>query len=258
MCSILACERVRDLLSRLPSAQVHVHWCPSHCNIVPNEFVDEQAKAALELDPPDTVTLSAARSRIVDRMLSRWRKDAEHPRYRGHHFMVPNRYLEQLSHTARGNPFLRAAGKDSRLFARLTRFLTGHAPVGEFRLRFNLEGPVDCLCGHGLESIHHIVWQCPLWIRTWPPSSRLLEQLERLDPFADILPFLRTNRLVATFEYADFQERAQEELETSGRGGYYCGLLHQLRARAHAWYSAPFEQREQALAAFDAAQDDGL
>ena len=109
---------------------------------------------------------------------------------------------------------------------------------------------------HGLETIHHIVWQCPIWIRTWTPSSRLLEQLERLDPFADILPFLRVNRLVATFEFADFQVRAQEEIDASGRGGYYCGLLRQLRARAHAWYSAPFEQREQALAAFNAAQDD--
>ena len=33
--------------------------------VVPNDFVDEQAKSALDLTQPDTVTVSAARSRVV-------------------------------------------------------------------------------------------------------------------------------------------------------------------------------------------------
>lgn len=173
--------------------------------------------------------------------------------------MLPEAYRTRLTHIARGNPFLRHAGKDSRLLARLTRFLTGHAPVGEFRLRFHLDGPVDCLCGHPVESIHHIVWRCPLWVRSWAPDSRLLEQLERLDPFADILPFLRRNPLLVTFELADYQQRAEEELDNGGQGGFYSSCLRRLSDRARAWYAAPFERREEALAAFDAAQDgDGL
>ena len=44
----------------------------------------------------------------------------------------------------------------------LTRFLAGHAPIGAFRERFNLDGEVECLCGHPSESREHIVFDCPL------------------------------------------------------------------------------------------------
>lgn len=44
-------------------------------------------------------------------------------------------------------------------------------------------------------------------------ASRLLEELGSLDPFADVLWFLRMNPLVATFGVADYQTKAQEEVE---------------------------------------------
>ena len=259
MCAIMACSRLRTFLQRSPEHHICIHWCPSHLGIHPNEFVDERAKEALRLEPSNIVSLSAARSRVVERMHAAWRSQAARPAYRGHHLMVPEAYYAKLSHTSRGNPFLKAAGADSRLFARLTRFLTGHAPIGDFRDRFHLDGPVDCLCGHPTESIHHIVWECPLWIRNWDPRSRILEHLESLDPFSNILWFLEHNPMVATFEFADFQQQAQDELERGVRGGFYCNLLRTIIIeRARVWYDTPgtSEERDGALAAFDAAQDD--
>ena len=88
MCAILACSRLRTFLQRSPEHRVYIHWCPSHLGILPNEFVDERAKEALRLEPPNTFSLSAARSRIVERMHAAWRRQAAHPAYRGHHLMT--------------------------------------------------------------------------------------------------------------------------------------------------------------------------
>ncbi|OCH90074.1 hypothetical protein OBBRIDRAFT_696197, partial [Obba rivulosa] len=213
MCSILACARVREFLRRSNTHHVHIHWCPSHVGIVPNEFVDGEAKEALREDAPHDVSISAARSDIIERMRGAWRAQAEQVTYRGRHLALPSKYWRNPSHTLRGNPFLARMGGDARLFARFTRVVTGHAPVGDFRERFHLDGPVDCLCGHAVESIQHILWQCPVWIRKWRPQSRMLEELERLDPFADVLWFLRMNPLAATFEFADYQAKAQDEID---------------------------------------------
>lgn len=208
------------------------------------------------MDQPDVLSSSAARSRIVERMHKAWRRLAEHVQYRGHHLLVPEVYRTKLSHTASSNPFLKKAGHDSRLFARFVRFLTGHAPIGEFRDRFKLDGPVDCLCGHPVESIQHIIWECPIWIRNWAPRSRILEVLESLDPFTNILWFLKYNPLVATFEYADVQEQAQEELGNGARDGFHCRIIRTLLERARVWNDTPGSdaQREAAVDAFDEEQ----
>ena len=50
-----------------------------------------------------------------------------------------------------------------------------------------------------------------LCIQRWDPHSRLLEDLEDLEPFADILWFLRMNPMVATFEFVNWQLRDEEE-----------------------------------------------
>ena len=142
-------------------------------------------------------------------------------------------------------------GKDSRLCARLARILTGHAPIGAFRERFHLDGPVDCLCGHPVESVAHILDECPLWIRKWAPRSRLLQNLEDLDPFAEVLWFLRKNPMVATFEFVDWQLKAEEELANGAEDGFYCNQLLRLSERVRVWDNTPEDRREDALDAFD-------
>ena len=107
-----------------------------------------------------------------------------------------------------------------------------------------------------MESIQHIIWECPVWIRNWAPRSRILEVLESLDPFTNILWFLKINPLVATFEYADVQAQAQEELENGARDGFHCRIIRTLLERTRVWNDTPGPdaQREAAVDAFDAEQ----
>ena len=111
--------------------------------------------------------------------------------------------------------------------------------------------------GHPAESVQHVLDDCPLWIRRWDPHSRLLEDLENLDPFADILWFLRMNPMVATFEFVDWQLKAEEELANGAEDGAHCNLLLRLCERVRVWNNAPPDRREDALAAFDVEDDDG-
>ena len=143
LCSIVACQNLRRFLERSPRHRLVIRWCPSHVGIAANEFVDTAAKDGSRLEAPDDVSWSAARSRAVERMLTIWRTQAETQEYRGHQFRLTERYRRKLTHTTSGNTFMAKVGNDSRLCARLARILTGHAPIGAFRERFHLDGPVD-------------------------------------------------------------------------------------------------------------------
>ena len=92
LCSVVACQHLRAFLERSPQHRVFIHWCPAHVGIPANEFVDQAAKAALRLEAPNDVTWSAARSRVVERMLASWRLQAESAAYRGHQLRLPGKY----------------------------------------------------------------------------------------------------------------------------------------------------------------------
>ena len=53
-------------------------------------------------------------------------------------------------------------GDKTKATARLVRTLTGHAPIGAFKERFNLEGPQKChACNKNVtETRNHIVFEC--------------------------------------------------------------------------------------------------
>src|SRR5262249_33673241 len=91
------------------------------------------------------------------------------PMYRGHgflrlkdnagKFMVPS-YLS-------GGTWLKHLD-NPRICARVVRGLLNHAPIGSYRIRFNLEGSHDCDCGRAVESREHILNRCPTYTaRNW-------------------------------------------------------------------------------------------
>lgn len=78
------------------------------------------------------------------------------------------------------NPFLKATRSDLRWFTRLTRAVTGSAaaPANDLHNWCRLSGPMDCLCGQSITSMHHMMRQCLLWIRKCsPPPSPAVDCL---------------------------------------------------------------------------------
>ncbi|KAI0076907.1 hypothetical protein K474DRAFT_1707713 [Panus rudis PR-1116 ss-1] len=143
MARISIASSIRAFLDECDAHTIEVHWCPSHRGFALNEFVDEEAKAALSLEHPDSVSYSWARSRITAKALRKWRQSMRDTTYRGRHCLLPKKVWDKLSHSAATHPILKEAGADTRLMARVSRLVSGHAPIGEFRMRFeHIPGPV--------------------------------------------------------------------------------------------------------------------
>ena len=97
----------------------------------------------------------------------------------------------------KGGPWLRAVGHELTLTSRFMRALTGHAPLGAFRQRFNLgDGDNLCHCGgfrgpHPLETRDHVLRRCAIYTRPHPRHApRLLEEF---------ITFLRENPSAFSF-----------------------------------------------------------
>lgn len=220
MAAISACAALRAFLSGHPARRLVLLWVPSHKRIDPNEFVDALAKEALDADQPDFVSYSLALARVKARMKSKWdcvARDANAVHYRGRHLWVSDDPLLHGS-TAATTWLLKHAGKSNADVARTARILTNHFPCGEYRARFNIPGPQDCPCGGGLETRHHILFQCPFWIRTKAPVASPLalphddrtRQLHAQCGWSagDVLEFLRLNPMVSTFGWAEILAEA--------------------------------------------------
>ncbi|KAI0069531.1 hypothetical protein K474DRAFT_1751611 [Panus rudis PR-1116 ss-1] len=233
MISILASKTARAFLERSPQHKIVIWWCPSHCGIVQNEFVDQGAKDALDLPQPDFTSYSIARQRLTARAIHRWHKSIEDTSYRGEHNLARIQDLRKcgVSHIKQ-HPIFQKSGKSNMDFARVARFLSGHFPHGEFRQRFNLEGARECACGQPLETREHILYDCPLWVRS--PSLHRPRHLSHafravliLDEedeqnrsghpsFKQVYQFLKQNPMVATFEWAELLQKAAEDQQRGG------------------------------------------
>jgi hypothetical protein len=66
----------------------------------------------------------------------------------------------------------------------VVHLLHGHAPLGAYRQRFNISGPIHCSCrvGHGiLETRSHALHSCPRWKH--PGLHSLLDTVLTLTKF---------------------------------------------------------------------------
>jgi len=61
----------------------------------------------------------------------------------------------------KGRPWLQVFGQSNTLCAHVTRVITNHAPIGEYRLRFFPREEFKCPCGmYPIKSRRHILHDC--------------------------------------------------------------------------------------------------
>lgn len=89
--------------------------------------------------------------------------------------------------------------------ARLTRVLTGHCPIGDFRTDYHLEGITICPCSEKKWNRSHTILRCPLFYRKNIFSHRT--DLMKADPYHEIALFLEKNPTAFTFEFSEIYER---------------------------------------------------
>ncbi|KAF5377289.1 hypothetical protein D9615_006460 [Tricholomella constricta] len=140
-------------------------------------FSSHEAATQLKVPqgPRSRTSLDYARKRTVEQMLKEWTRLFQQPEYSGRLFLRTKRKGKPIapSHLD-GSPWLKVMGKSNAHTARMSRSILNHAPIGEYRRRFNLSEEVNCSCRNGgLETRAHMLDQCPRYTRKRRAPARL-------------------------------------------------------------------------------------
>jgi len=85
----------------------------------------------------------------------------------------------------KGGPWLQAFGQSNSLCICMTRAITNHAPIGEYKLRFFSREEFKCLYSvYSIKSRRHILHNCSRFNSYWNP---------RRDSLSHFVMFLKTN-----------------------------------------------------------------
>ena len=214
--------------------RIELHWVPGHVGIQQNEAIDAMAKEAAEMAQPRRTTFSVARENLEATALRKWHTLMRDTGYSGHHSLIKSDEHVRVKAKAKQHWWIRSIGGASaikntgqaRIYARATRLISGHMPIGEYRQRFHLEGRTHCVCGKP-DTREHMLNDCPIWIRPWRPIAPLTLQeqefLEGTDPIdrrsllqpfgrEEIYHFLLLNPMAGTFEWAELCDKRDADL----------------------------------------------
>jgi hypothetical protein len=89
-------------------------------------------------------------------------------------------------------PWMRKAGHSHSLIACLVRCTTGHAPIRAYHSRFVPEESTACRCGFPMETVSHVLYQCPSHVRESDPKEQLR--------YSWLLKFLEANKSAFAFD----------------------------------------------------------
>ena len=189
-------------LTGSPSTRVSFIQVPSRWQWPLHKRAHNEARAQRYPMGPQPYTSSAyLRSRAAQNAKDNWHRSFASTTFRG------SRFLNLVDSTGKSlgpsalhhGTWLRLATKDPpTLVARLTRCITAHAPIGEFRLWFFPNEESSCPCGEFLETREHILYEC----------TRFERDTSIMDPelplsLIDLVDFLRENPLAFAFTTAE-------------------------------------------------------
>jgi hypothetical protein len=167
--SLDCCCAVGPWLTGDPECSVHLWFVPScmewgaqkaaHDNVV-------SLKIAVGRHP--RTSRDFLRQRADIEASKDWCELFKDPSYRGHSFLdlLNSKDKPIQPSTRKGGPWLSESQVGPSTFLRLCRCITGHAPLGAYRQRFNIGGGIHCPCcvGHGiLETRSHALHSYSRW-----------------------------------------------------------------------------------------------
>ena len=155
-------KRLRILLEQNPGASLRLVFVPSHQRWPLQRKAHDLARASAS---PWGVNKPYHSKRLKYEHLEselEWIRSFNDFSTSSSSFLTSTRFKKRLQPSEKsGGPWISWAGTDNSLYARLCRALCGHAPIGEYRRRFNLQGATSCPCGHEHKTRAHIIDTCP-------------------------------------------------------------------------------------------------
>jgi hypothetical protein len=193
--SLTICRLLVPWLKQHANNTVHLHHITPGVELEDHQLVHIHATLTrVEAGGEPIISANFARREAVTRMLSGWNALFQTKKYVGSNFLPlywGKNTLLVPTHVNSG-PWMRRTGHSHELTARLVRCITGDAPIGSFRSRFFPLEPTACRCGLPMETVSHVLYQCPLHQREEEPSEKL--------PYKWLINFLITNESAFAFE----------------------------------------------------------
>ncbi|KAF8626750.1 hypothetical protein AX17_006476 [Amanita inopinata Kibby_2008] len=200
-CSIRASNAIREWVTSEGNS-LTLSWCPAHVGIPQNEHVDKLARNTLNTPVGRFFSSGRMRNTIDDKMFKAWNLLYASRKYRGNN-MLPFRCNKKLWTLSKGRrkTFYTLTENDVQTFTCFTRTFSGHAPTGEYNLRFRQHDPEAVLecneCGSLLQSRTHILTEC---LKYTAKYISIENSLFIDNTFTDITRFLKHNPTAFTFE----------------------------------------------------------
>jgi hypothetical protein len=191
--SLDACRAVGPWLAGDPDRSIHLWFVPSRLEWgVQKQAHDAAVALKIAVGRRPRTSRDFMLQRFDVEATKAWHEKFKDPSYRGHSFLdlkgSKGRPLQPS--TCKGGPWMFESAFSTAAFSRLCRCITGHAPLGEYCLRFKLHGVVRCLCQRGLygplETRGHALYVCRL--QTQPNPVTALDTIPSLSKFIEVNP----------------------------------------------------------------------
>jgi hypothetical protein len=195
--SLDACRAVGPWLAGNPDHSVHLWFIPSRLEWgVQKQAHDTAVALKIAVGRCPRTSHDFMLQHFDVEATKAWHEKFKDPSYRSHSFLdlKGSKGHPLQPSTRKGGPWMSKSAFGTAAFSRLCRCITGHAPLGEYRLCFKLHGVVRCLCQRGLygplETRGHALYACRL--RTRPNPVTALDTIPSLSKFIEVNPFFCT------------------------------------------------------------------
>jgi len=192
--STFVLSKLREFFDHRDTDSIKFWECPSKGNWHLHKAVDSDTKS-FNLIPllPNKYSWDFSKKLESDNILNTWKMTFQASDLKGRNFLelVDSDNIPLEPTYCKGGSWLQFFGHSNSLCARVTRAITNHAPIGEYRLKFFLTKDFSCLCGlYPIKMRRHILHECRRFNKYWNP---------RRDSIAHFVQFLERNLQAFSF-----------------------------------------------------------
>ena len=159
----ILCE-LRIFFSSNKSNSIEFWECPSKLKWRFHHNVDKDSKSfSVTSSYPSKISWDFCKKTDCDESTNLWKMTFQASDGKGHHFLdlLDDKLNNIKPLHVKGGPWLQSFGHSNSLYARATRAITSHTPIGEYRLRFFPRMDFSCLCNnYPIEFRRYILYEC--------------------------------------------------------------------------------------------------
>jgi hypothetical protein len=147
----------------------------------------------IEAGSAPVISADFARRGAVTWMLEGWNSLFQSKKYIGLNFLTLYQRKDTpfIPTNVKSGPWTCKVGHSHSLTARLVYCTTSHAPIGAYCSQFFPEESMTCSCGFPMETVSHVLYQCPSHKQELDPKEQL--------HYTWLLKFLEANETAFAF-----------------------------------------------------------